>query len=108
MPSRGTELADQLITYAINQKDYKLLGYIQERISTILNDTTATVKTAVLLSNSDQQELTTSIKNRFPEASGVRFEMDAGLIGGIEVMYKDYRYDGSVKGTLSQLKGSIL
>ncbi len=107
MPNKGTELADQLIAYAMREKDYKLLDYIQERISMILADTTAIVKTAIELSSSDQQELTTSIKNRFPDASGVKFEKDTTLIGGIEVMFKDYRYDGSVKGMLSQLKGSI-
>jgi F0F1-type ATP synthase delta subunit len=48
-----------------------------------------------------------SIRDRFPQVTDIVFEVDESLIGGVEIVYKDYRYDGSLRGKFEQLKAKL-
>jgi len=100
-------MVDKIINQAIKTSDRETLLYIKEKVHNALTDTVAHVRSASKLTESQMELLRKEIRSKFPEASEVVFEQVDELLGGVEIVYQDYRYDGSLRGTFEELKTKV-
>ena len=107
MADKAHEMVDKLIDYASRQKNVELLAYAKQRADQALKKHTAVVRFAGELNELLRAQLAESVKNRFTEAQEVVFEEDPGLLGGIQVIFQDYRYEGSVRGRFERVKAQL-
>jgi len=65
----------------------------------------ATVVSARELDKTTEADILKKLKKHFPEISkdDVRFKIDEKILGGIEISYRDFLFDGTVKGMLKKL-----
>jgi F0F1-type ATP synthase delta subunit len=65
----------------------------------------ATITTARELDEDLQKEVFHKLKKNFPEitADRIHFKIDEKMMGGILVEYRDFLFDGTVKGVLRKI-----
>ena len=108
MAEKIETLVDRLIEYALKNSDSEVLRYMRDKSESVLKQNTVIVRHSGEMSESQKALLFESVKKRFPEAQDVKLERDDSLIGGIEIMFRDYRYDGSVRGKFEELKSKLM
>lgn len=107
MVDKAHEMVDKLIDYASRQKNTELLNHARKRADQALRKHTAVVKHVGVIDEVLKTQLVEAVKDRFAEAREVVFEEDASLIGGIQVVFQDYRYEGSVRGRFERVKAQF-
>ncbi len=65
------------------------------------------VRSAFPLSETEEKQLTSSLKAHFGSAVELTVEEDASLIGGVEIRADDVVIDGSIRGKLEQLSNEL-
>ena len=68
---------------------------------------TATVSSAVPLTDQEQAALSEKLKARFGQALAVQFAVEPSLLGGVAVRVGDQILDGSVRGKLDALTQTL-
>lgn len=107
MADKSYEMIDKLVDYASGQKNVALLTYIKNKADLALKKHTALVRYAGELSDAVKTQLTEAVKIKFSDAQEVEFEQDSSLIGGIQVVFQDYRYEGSVRGRFERIRARV-
>ena len=108
MDKKSRDIVDRLVRYALEESRPEILRYMKDAAERALKENTAIVKHSGKLSESEKEVLLAAIKKRFPQVQDLELKEDESLIGGIEVVYKDYRYDGTIKGKLEELAGELV
>ena len=65
------------------------------------------IRSAYALSDTERNQLTSTLKSRFGSEVELSVEQDSSLIGGLEVRADDVVIDGSVRGRLQQLANEL-
>ena len=100
----------QAVALLIEKKPRGYFGTLQELqrlVKLDVNNRSARVESAVVLSEAQQQEVRASLGRLKGADVEVEFAENADLIGGMRVKLGDDVYDGSVKTRLSRLAESF-
>ncbi len=108
MDKKAQAVVDRLIEYASKNSDAEVLRYMRDKAESVLREGVVIVRHSGEIDASQKTLLFESAKKRFPDAQDVKLERDDSLIGGIEIVFRDYRYDGSVRGKLEELKTKLI
>jgi len=67
----------------------------------------AVVTSARELDKTTEADILKKLKKNFPEITKeqIHFQVDGKMLGGILISYRDFLFDGSIKGTLRKLIG---
>jgi len=68
----------------------------------------ATITSARPLDKNMESEVVNKLQLNFPEISDkkIQFEIDEKMLGGIRISYRDFLFDGTIRGVLQKLMGS--
>ncbi len=108
MANNAQALVDRLVEYAVKNSDTQVLRYMRDKAEGVLQQSTVLVRHSGELDKAQQASLFESVKKKFPQAQDIKLERDDSLIGGVEIVFKDYRYDGSIRGRLEELKTKLV